>query len=82
MGDGGNALGGAINCMIENSNQKKLDMKTVYLGPKFDQDTIIKVCNKYKLKHEILSVDQKIDLAANFLKQENHNANLSLSSKF
>ena len=70
MGDGGNALGGAINCMIENSNQKKLDMKTVYLGPKFDQDTIIKVCNKYKLKHEILSADQKIDLAANFLNQE------------
>ena len=70
MGDGGNALGGAIYCMIEKSNQKKLDMETVYLGPRFTHEAITKVCKKNQLKYKMISNDEKIDIAANYLNQE------------
>ena len=62
MGDGGNALGGAINCMVKFTNEKKVSMPNVYLGPKFDNEEIIKDIQKNNLKANLLSPDKKIEV--------------------
>jgi len=49
MGDGGNAFGGAINCMIRFSEKKYLQMPNVYLGPSYNEKRILEYCNQHKL---------------------------------
>jgi carbamoyltransferase len=71
MGDGGNALGGAINIATSVFDAKYIEMKNVYLGPSYCSDEIRSALLKNKLTFKELKKEERIETAANLL-AENH----------
>jgi carbamoyltransferase len=60
MGDGGNALGGALNCMVKSSTSNYPQMPTVYLGPNYSDVEIIQACKKNNVSATQVSNEKKI----------------------
>ena len=57
MGDGGNALGGALIKLYENGGSIKYPLKHVYLGPKYSKSEISEVLNRYNTELNITSLN-------------------------
>ena len=68
MGDGGNALGGAMIKAVEEGINLEYPMKDAYLGPSFDNSEIESVLEKHskELHYENVS-NQKMKLAAELI---------------
>ena len=71
MGDGGNAMGGAINIATSVFNSKYIEMKNVYLGPSYCSNEIRPVLLANNLTFKELKNEEKIEIAANLL-VDNH----------
>lgn len=69
MGDGGNALGGAINVAVQRDQQTKIEMPTVYLGPQFSQGEIEDALRAAQLEYKVLTGEEKTRLAADLIHQ-------------
>ncbi len=56
MGDGGLSLGAVAHCQFENTRQAKLDMPTVYLGPRYGANEILEALQIHEtaIDHEPL----------------------------
>jgi carbamoyltransferase len=67
MGDGGNALGGALNIAIEKYNITHITMRTAYLGTEFSNSEIENKLKDSELKHRKISSEEKISLAAEYI---------------
>lgn len=69
MGDGGNALGGAINVSVKREGKKWIEMPTVYLGPQFSQQQIEASLNAAGIAFRTIGSSEKISLAAELINQ-------------
>lgn len=69
MGDGGNALGGAINVAVERDGQNRIEMPTVYLGPQYSQQEIETALSSAGLGFRTVAGEEKTQLAAELINQ-------------
>ena len=67
MGDGGNALGGAIHCLENFTSIQWLEMQTVYLGPEYSNDQIAVSLTKAKILGKNLTGNNKLEFVADEL---------------
>ena len=67
MGDGGNALGGAINCLDNFTSLQWVEMQTVYLGPEFSDDQIVDSLAKASISSKKLVGNSKLEFVADEL---------------
>ena len=64
MGDGGNALGGALNVAISKTSKTHFDLPTVYLGPEYSDDQILSELKKNNLNFHILNPKNKAQIVS------------------
>jgi carbamoyltransferase len=64
MGDGGNALGGALNVAISKTSKTHFDLPTVYLGPEYSDDQILSELKKNNLNFQILNPKNKAQIVS------------------
>lgn len=67
MGDGGNALGGAINCLVNFTSLQWVEMQTVYLGPEYSNDHIADTLAKEGVLSKKLVGKSKLNFVADEL---------------
>ncbi|MDC0228355.1 carbamoyltransferase, partial [Alphaproteobacteria bacterium] len=67
MSDGGNALGGAINCFEKFTSLQWLEMQTVYLGPEYSEEQIADSLSKAKISLKKLIGNDKLEFVADEL---------------
>lgn len=71
MGDGGNALGGALNVAIRLEKRQYFDLRTVYLGPEFTAQDIEAALEQHQLPFKKLSGPDKIQTTARLIAEGN-----------
>ncbi len=69
MGDGGNALGGAVDTFVKKSSKFKINLPNVYLGPKFSKKDIELSCEKYGLRQIRVNRQEKIKIVTEKLSE-------------
>lgn len=67
MGDGGNALGGAIHVAVDHYGQTRFDLPTVFLGPSYGDQEISALLREQGRRFETHDGDAKIEKAASLL---------------
>lgn len=69
MGDGGNALGGALNIAVTKGGQKYFPMPTVYLGPEYSDNDIANALRQHNFTFKKLTREEKIRTTAELIAQ-------------
>jgi carbamoyltransferase len=64
MGDGGNALGGALNVATSKTSKTHFDFPTVYLGPEYSDDQILSELKRNNLNFHKLNSKNKSELVS------------------
>jgi carbamoyltransferase len=68
MGDGGNALGGAISVALSKERRATFHMPSVYLGPEYDDEEIRFELEEHSLGYERLDPSSKVERAVELLR--------------
>lgn len=69
MGDGGNALGGAIHAELTKGEKRYFALPTVYLGPEYQELEILQVLEAQSLPFVKVSSAEKVDRTVEWLMQ-------------
>ena len=59
MGDGGNALGGALNVNVVKAKKMHAALPTVYLGPEYSDEQIFQELNRHSLEFQPIKKGEK-----------------------
>jgi carbamoyltransferase len=67
MGDGGNALGGAVHVAVSKGKATHISMQDVYLGPSYSSEEIEKACKDAGLAFQKIGGEEKIAKVATLM---------------